>query len=392
MTANKYNLPSLIARIDYQQLFGYLERRGWEKSATPRPELAHFTSPDPIDHDNKLTILVPGSNRLRDYCDMAFRTIELVAEYENKNINDIIEQLLNYCDIFKTKVESNDTYDGSIPIDKCIELVSSIKELVIYSASAEIKPSRQIRRQAKEAINLAEKCKFGQTEYGSFIATFYLPLPSPAPQREIFVSTVNDSVPVQRRIVNRIIMGLHNIEEARRTEDYRIISDNYETGFNVNMCTAIIDLLDAFDEVSCGFSADLDPIWPFDIQSGKLDVKIGKQVTALVNRAVEEMLGNEVIREVDMTAYIYELHHESKKGPIDYQIKLLWQDKSNLYKIQTRLEPDDYRQACDAHKNEKPIKLKGSLERIGNRWFLGNPYDFEVVNENLDQSSSNSEV
>src|SRR5262249_37301425 len=49
--------------------------------------------------------------------------------------------------------------------------------------------------------------------------------------------------PFERRVIQRLVRGLHNVQQAEASENPGIIAENYQTGFNANMCEALIDLI-----------------------------------------------------------------------------------------------------------------------------------------------------
>jgi hypothetical protein len=46
--------------------------------------------------------------------------------------------------------------------------------------------------------------------------------------------------------------------------------------------------------------------------------------------------------------------------------------------VRVRLTPQDYLAAIEAHRNGRPVRLRGTLERKGRLWILSNPTDFSV--------------
>lgn len=47
-------------------------------------------------------------------------------------------------------------------------------------------------------------------------------------------------------------------------------------------------------------------------------------------------------------------------------------------RVRLSLDPADYRKACDAHKDGRPVSVKGTLEKIGKFWTLMASHDFKV--------------
>ena len=45
----------------------------------------------------------------------------------------------------------------------------------------------------------------------------------------------------ERRVVQQLVRGLSNIRLAELSENPSIIAENYQTGFNANMCDALIE-------------------------------------------------------------------------------------------------------------------------------------------------------
>src|SRR5262245_54270395 len=113
----------------------YLLHRGWIKKSAIRNDISLFISPATKDSPApSIELVIPKSQDFRDYPESIWRTLKTLSAYENKNITDIIIQIRSLCDIFKARVISLETSDGSIAIHKCIEIVSQINELIIYSA------------------------------------------------------------------------------------------------------------------------------------------------------------------------------------------------------------------------------------------------------------------
>jgi hypothetical protein len=46
--------------------------------------------------------------------------------------------------------------------------------------------------------------------------------------------------------------------------------------------------------------------------------------------------------------------------------------------VRVRLTPHDYLAAIEAHRDGRPVRLRGTLERKGRLWILSNATDFSV--------------
>jgi hypothetical protein len=377
MSADLEDFTPLLARLTPRDLVAYLERRGWERFELAREAVVEYRSPaDPA--TDFFPVLLPRQRDLFDYTRMVTQAIRAVADFESRPPLDVVMQMMALQDVFKTRVASFGADDGTIRLDQVIELTGSVRDLLIYSASSELRTARFFPRRLREATELARNCKFGQTEFGSFVATFYLPLPANQQERLFEVNQFPDPVPLARRTLTRIMRGLEVVNVASETGDYRVIAEHFENALNANMCDALADIVEETTGDALEFSIAMDPVWAIpDVPN---DVIIQRRAFPLIQEAARELRGPPELRRVTVEGWVYQLQHE---GPLavgtDYQIRVLWEDVDGTYKIKVSLTPDEYEMAIEAHRTERPVRVSGELERIGRYWILMNPQDFTLA-------------
>ena len=49
------------------------------------------------------------------------------------------------------------------------------------------------------------------------------------------------------------------------------------------------------------------------------------------------------------------------------------------------LNPSDYQRVIEAHRSDRDIKIKGVLERIKGRYYLKDPQELEVLEEDSEE-------
>jgi hypothetical protein len=53
--------------------------------------------------------------------------------------------------------------------------------------------------------------------------------------------------------------------------------------------------------------------------------------------------------------------------------------KGKSLAIKIALSPDEYKQACDAHRDEKTVSIDGTPEKDGKFFYLTSPKNFRVL-------------
>lgn len=367
---------SLVSQLTPESFAEYLENRGWVRESISRSDVWQYVSA--AEH---FPLLVPANQHFYDYSRMARRTIEALADYENREVIDVLEQTLLLCDIVSCKVQGDQIRTSTIPVGTAVRFVETVQDLLIYSASSELRREKVFPKKLREAINLAGKSRFGQTALGSFVVRFFVPLPRRS-QDSLFEAA--EPRPIERRAVSRIIEGLSKVKEATEANDYRILVDHYESGFNANMCESVVGILKSNEVDQFGINATLDPSWFAENRAPA--VEVSKSSIEVVSLAADELRGESEVSRVQVDAWVYQLHHEGRIGDDQkYQIRILWDDgEDSVYKILVALSPEDYQEALRAHAEGLRVRIEGDLQRIGRYWHLLGPENFQVIDASIE--------
>lgn len=360
--------------VALDHLHNYLVRRGWTQRNLERDTVVEFLSPE----TDAFPILVPRHRELVDYARMVRRSVEIIADYENRTPVDVLEQILSLCDVFKSRI-ATDRASGSIPLTDAIELIEGIQDLVIYSASSELRQDAYFPRKLKDAISIGDNSRFGQTDLGSFIATFYVPLPA-RQLPELFDEDANvpQTQPLERRTVVRLMRGLAYAVEASRHGDYHILVNHYEDGLNANMCETLKDIILSQDVAEVEFKVEMDPEW--HIPDIPVIVSLPRRAATIVEQAARELRGAPEVRHVDVEGWVYQLHHEGPHGAgQDYQVRVIWDAPDGTYKVMVSLSAEEYELALEAHREDNRVAVSGDLQKIGRYWQLLGAENFRIV-------------
>jgi hypothetical protein len=377
MNENVYANISPLREVNIQNFKNYLADRGWKEMPFRRDEVIKYQSPYPLHGHKYLEILIPARRDLIDYTRIIEIAIYTVSAFEGRSFEEVLSQILIFGDLFKVEIKSPETKLGSIPIERGILLYTSVRDLLIYSACAQISPQKIYPRKLGEAIEFVQNYDLiGQSQYGSFIANFHCQLKRPK-QLDLALK-----FPTQfgREVLVRIFRGLKNTEEAVSKESPDPIVENYSRGLNANMCETLVDIIKIGSGRSLNFSANLEPKVqiPEDVRT---DITLHPPSEGYLAQAAEKLMG-EIIREKrEISGFVFQLRKKPGEiGERERFIRLLTltEDMGTL-PVTIQLDERSYQLAIDAHKRMKKIQITGILEKIGRRWYLNEPEGLKII-------------
>jgi hypothetical protein len=202
----------------------------------------------------------------------------------------------------------------------------------------------------------------------------------------IGMSEVEISAPFERQVVDRVYDGLEIVEKATNQGTSAIIVDNINYGFNANMCEAIVEISEEIQAVEVSYNFGWSPILPistpdklskkFNLTSGAYRIleDAARQLKKEVDELDTTIIGSVTI----LKAPPGFLSHEDSIRLVTITGKT---DTGLQVNITTNLETEDYKLACDAHRDGKHVILKGHLLRGVNRRWEITAYDkFSIFN------------
>ncbi|MEA2075613.1 MAG: hypothetical protein U9O85_07775 [Euryarchaeota archaeon] len=377
MSENIYTKSYPLEKVNITNFINYLADRGWNEIAFGREEVIKFQSPYPVEYNNYLEILIPAKRDLIDYTTLIEIAIDTISSFENRSFEDVLYQILIFGDLFKVRLTSPETILGSIPIEKGISLYSTVRDLLVYAASAEITPQKVYPRKLGEAMEFTENCLIDRSQYGSFIANIHCLLKRPGAQLDLEGKLQTQ---LGREVLLRIFRGLKNTEEAVNEESPDPIVENYLSGFNANMCDTLVDIVKMGRGSSLNFSAYLEPKIriPEDVST---EITLSPSSEGYLVIASATLEGEIVPEKRELRGFVFELRKKpGKLAEKERFIRLmaLTEEMGNL-PIKIELDEKSYQLAIDAHKRMKKVRVTGILEKIGRSWYLKEPEDFKII-------------
>ena len=387
MTTPTFSQPE--SSVQYWDMLTYLIHTDWKLIDDSTSRFIVFKGPEDQDN-NPLEIIFlrnPDAREQPLYIKNAVEILSLLKEIEPwRLIQDISNVNRDSLRIRILGVDSGDAISLRIAALQIYEL----KQLVAYAARSEVdqKPF-YLNAQTPEARNTVNAYRFGHTFKGSFGFTIETPKLldihlftqlSLLPQ----LVTNKDNLPRWRKVMERIVRGLTDVQEATRERDPRVIVQNFKSGLNANMCQALVNML--LDkrltlEYSVKWAALKLPDDP--VIQYATPIELSEPASNQLEYAANELMELQPQKET-ISGLIIEL--SAKDSPLELDtsrtVRIRWFEEAEgkTFEATATLNRDDYLLAIKAHENWNSIQITGTLSRYKRNWRFIDYTDFQIKN------------
>jgi hypothetical protein len=374
---------SIFHSITPARLSDFLRRKGWRRKNHPNTNLIVFEGESLIVGESA-TVVFPSDIDFKDYFSRLNDTLSLLSKHFDLPLSSIIEKIAHWNrDVMRIRIQAENGNDHLLPFSNAAELINKYKDFVSFAACSEADPKRFYGRVSKTGKEFADNCRFGHTFVGSFGITIESPIPlDPQPPLPGFPVR-----PFHRAVTERIATGYINLNDAVKQENPSIIVSNYQQGFSGNMCDILMDIYDS----TKGMEVSHNIVWASDLTPPKHlenpNVRITEKSYDILKTASSELQKvDEPDQDKTVVGRITQLR--SKVPPLEGDefsgarrtIVINWEvEKQIPINIHIQLPLDQYREACDAHKNGRKIRIIGKPEKHGKFWYLIEHHDFIII-------------
>ncbi|MCY4075996.1 MAG: hypothetical protein OXH04_11275 [Acidobacteria bacterium] len=362
MRVSIHDRGALLA-VSPAALSAYARAAGWRRQ---EPYRAHS---DVYVGEARPEIIVPRTERLGDYASVVAALIDTFASVAGQDELTVYRSLVT-TDRDVVRVRAAESEDGSVTLTAGVSLIDGARELLLSAACSLREPQPVYRAGAnREASDLLNRVRLGQTDHGSFVVTLLTPV-VPPPMQLLFPDADDWNAPIERRMTVRLVEALTAVRQAtERTAagDNEAFGDAVAQGVSANLCEALVRLVEPFPALDVGVSwAQTRPL-----ATASNVVRFGQADAALLREAARSLRD----RAPRPDAVLYGFVRLLKRGEDDDDgiIGLATTIDGQRQSVKVVLERVDYERAIQAHHDRAPVVLNGDLDRIGQRWRLLNP-------------------
>ncbi|MDY0148940.1 MAG: hypothetical protein RBT03_02495 [Kiritimatiellia bacterium] len=375
----------ILKALTPQKLRLYLGHQGWVQVQHRNPNILLYKKQDGR-VGGKVSIVVPASMTLGDYDRRMIESVRCLASFSGLEPRYLAQQLAYWDrDVLRMRLMTRSGDTSSIPLEMASALIAQLRDFVGFAACAETDPKPFFVKAGGIAKEFAEQCRFGHTFSGSFGLTVESPLPL---DPNMQLPHVPSERPFPRAVMERIAIGFVLMEEAVEQDSLDPLIKNYTTGFNANMCEKLTDIIEASSDQRLRYAV----IWSPEIDTKpdlvrKQEFTLHRPAYEALTEAAKALHKEDEFEETTIVGKVTVLRsdqpplHTDEFEFAERAITVQWEPKKKQYvNLRVALPLDEYRQACDAHKNGKRIRITGKPAKEGKFWVLSNEHDFSVVN------------
>ncbi|KPU42147.1 hypothetical protein OXPF_39260 [Oxobacter pfennigii] len=356
----------------------YLLLKGWLRDYNfKNKNLMVFNYPN-----SEKRIAFPANENYDDFFINLNELLQTISVFEQRSIEKIVKEILTvYFDRMEFRIVSTLSQDGKLPLDYAVDCIEGLKELILYSACAEQKAQPICFRATNIAKDYLESFKLAQTEVGSFVINIDIQVIDEQAE-QMTIADYPPSSPFEHKIVERIYTAISQVNNA--VEQKQSISDMatvaYETGITANMCDALMKMKPASG------SAEIDTTIRY---ASALTQTVGQEnhVTIkdhhfyVIDELAKIYRDKVLYQDVIISGIVKSLSKRDVEDTTEKTIRLLTKIDGQYRTIIMELSEEDYRIACDAHRDEQEVEVAGELDMNNRMWVLTKIEYFRIVNK-----------
>lgn len=329
------------------------------------------------------SLVIPASEKYKDFYMVLPDVITTLAEIYNKPVSDIIKEITtSYYDWLEFRIMSKISECGELPLGYASNCIEGLKELILYSACAEQHQEPICLRTTNNAKEVLDNFKLAQTDVGSFIINIDIKVVDEE-YEQLTLPDCEPDIPAEHKIVRRIGEAIQQID--RVTKDEIQIDDllpiAYKHGATANMCEALMKLkpanADAKIETKIRYASAVTKRID-DVES----VNISGEHFYVMNEIAKRYRNAECIDKVSINGAIKGMHKNVIAQHRYYrEISIISFMDGKYHTIKAELGEEDYKLACDAHRDEQIIEICGYLDKHGKIWKLEQIENFRIIEQ-----------
>lgn len=341
----------------YNNIIDFLINRGWQKNGL-RTKYDLLLPPAHLNFEPSYRLYIYNKHGYTDYEKETIKTLGIVSQIYNEDMDELVSIVVEDRQILSLHIENENITNARPSIPFFDKLIHVSKELLQEVANFSVIKQPHFFEKREEAERYLNYCNFFKNDKGSLITKIQLPNKEEIKERNLFNEPITGSEINKKLIdvtafINNEIITANNFEPE---DEFLLANKEF---VSVNISNKLKDLYVGIDY------ADIDI---------SLNGVVEKQTTSVkeLNKEKVENLGRfsktvrekmkEILTEDNIYGKIIQLSSKDIEGDKN-SIIIESEIKKVKSKIVIQLSADDYQVAVEAHKTNKTVLVKGTLEK-----------------------------
>lgn len=363
-----------LRAITPSALVAYAIGEGWTRTAR------YGDHSDVYERLGAPELILPGTDALADYPTIVSDLLRVLSKEERRDELQIYRDLVGSDrDVIRVRAPQAGE-DGSVSVDAGVELVLQARDMLMAAACAARDPRAAYRAgKNKDAANYMETVRLGQTEQGSYIVTLLAPVPPALDNVQTTFWPIEMDEPFGRKVTRTLAKSLEAsrkaAEQSLRGDGMTAFQQAIRQGVNANLCDALSMLI----EKGAGLEVSVTWARTRPTPEARRVVTFQESECAIFKEAARRFRSLEPRPDERLEAYVVSLDRQQLAGPGKVTLKTFLEGQ--VVSVRTTLPTSMYHEAVQAHDEGFVVSITGDLKRVGQRWVLEEPRNFEVVPE-----------
>jgi hypothetical protein len=366
------NLDSVLAAVTPDQIREFLLRRDFGLVGERAGVLSVF------ENAQKAVVAVPQDRTDRNY---ARRLRDILSSFVNDTtpLDDVVASVvLPDHDVFRYRIQTPEATWGHVRLWYASEAMPALFNVLKFTAAGVHSRKLDYTKVGDTPKAFVDQCKFGQTEYGSFVMKVY------CPTNPVGAKDVISAEPFGRTTTRALLENFAYLSSDKAES----LDEPPPPTMNRQVASAVANLnpqasLGVASEVMLRYSdtkheSDEATIGPDPSpRPGALDrLDLGQfiysRAASVRDRfAKAEEFGRELLR-----GFITDLHKDrpNNLGEQSHEITLSVKWEYRTRQVRMRLLPSDYRKAVRWHDDNTEVDLDAKIDKRGHVWTVAEVY------------------
>lgn len=377
MKATVRDIEALKA-VQPLEFAAYLRANGWREYEHV-PERASVWSLD-NGSNGGYEILLPLRRDFRDFVSRISEALQTLEVAEQRSQLEILQELATTAiDVVRVRVSSADSANGSLPIDRGVDLFQRAREMMLAAACAAVEPRSQYQtRKPNKAVEYLSKVHIGQTERGSYAVNILSRVAPTLESGTLFPTEPYEEADPFERLVTRTLAEA--LEATKTAAEYSAATGTIEyfteavtSGVSANLCEAIVGMSESGGGQGLDIGLRWAPTRPIQHDTFRA-VSFSTDSIPLIEEAARIFRKTPPQEGFEVEGYVVRLSRKELGGEGTVTIASFVDDSPRL--ISVRLEDEDYEQAIQAHRYGLKVVCYGNLTKQGGNFTLVNYREF----------------
>ncbi len=376
------NYSSAFYSITAPAIDRYLQLNGWVRNL-------NFANRNIMAYENYTTtvckrLAIPAAEDYDDFYIVLRDVMKVLSKVEKRPESEIVKDInATFIDRIEFRIISDVSEDGKLPIDYAAECIEGLKELVLYSVCAEQSAQPICYRASDYAKALLNNFKLAQTEKGSFILNIDIQVVDEN-NEQAMLSGFDIPTPMEHKVIERIGAAIDQVDavvrnECQLTETAEVA---YESGITANMCEALMKMRPISD--SDHITTTIRYASALTNQTGQtkcVDMKANHFL--VIDELAKIYRDKTAVQDAKLIGLVRSLS-KSKKNDAEGEsktIRLYTNFEGYMRTVTIGLSDEQYRIACDAHRDGLEVEVSGELDTSERLWTMGKITSFALAGD-----------